>query len=171
MTPEITEELACHHFAKMVSKMILNPMQPKVDKHLRPNQNVFRPGRSTTSHIVTLRRLIEGVKSHNRKTIIFYGDFKKAFNLVHRGMMIKILEAYNISPRILRVISKHYENTRANVIIPNGETEYFEVKTGELQGDTLAPYLFAIVLDYVMCKTYMGREEELGFRLHRQRSR
>ena len=45
-----------------------------------------------------------------------------------------------------------YENTRAKVISPDGETEMFEIKAGVLQGDTLAPYLFAIVLDYVMRK-------------------
>jgi len=39
-----------------------------------------------------------------------------------------------------------------------------------LQGDTLAPSLFAIVLDYVMCQTYSGRENEIGFQLQRQRS-
>ena len=36
--------------------------------------------------------------------------------------------------------------------------------------DTLAPYLFPIVLDYVMRKTCQGREEELGFHLHKRQS-
>ena len=35
----------------------------------------------------------------------------------------------------------------------------------------LPPYLFAIILDYVMRKTYNGSEEDLGFKLNRQRSR
>ena len=43
--------------------------------------------------------------------------------------------------------------------------------TGILQGDTLAPYHFPIVLDYVMRKTYQGREEELGFHLQKRQSR
>ena len=47
--------------ARFVNKMILNRIQPKLDQHLRPNQNGFRPGRSTTAHILELRRLIEGV--------------------------------------------------------------------------------------------------------------
>ena len=84
---------------------------------------------------------------------------------------MKIFEVYGIPRTILRAITKLYENTRAKVITPDCETKHFEVTAGVLQGDTLAPYLFAIVLDYVMRKTYKGREEELGFRLHRQRSR
>ena len=64
--------------AKLINKMIINRLQPKIDKHLRRNQNGFRPGRSTTTHILALRKLIEGVRSHNRKAIILYVDFKKA---------------------------------------------------------------------------------------------
>ena len=46
-----------------------------------------------------------------------------------------------------------------------------QIKAGVLQGDTLAPYLFAIVLDHVLRITFAGREQELGFQLQRQRSR
>ena len=67
-------------------------------------------------------------------------------------------------------LKKIYENTKANVIIPDGETNFLEVKAGVLQDDTLAPYLFAIVLDYVMRETYRGRKEELGFKLQKRKS-
>ena len=143
--------------------MILDRLQTKMDDYLRPNQNGFRPGRTTTAHILALRRLIEGVKNHNRKAIICV-DFQKAFDSVNRRKMIKILNAYDVPPRLLKAIIKLYENTRATIITPDGETEYFQVTTGVLQGDTLAPYLFAIVLDHVLHQTYSARE------LERQRS-
>ena len=69
--------------AKIVNKMILHRIQPKIDVHLRRNQNGFRPARSTTAHILALRRLIEGVKAKNLKSIIIFVDFKKAFDSVH----------------------------------------------------------------------------------------
>ena len=56
--------------AKLVNKMILIRIQPKIDKFIRPNQNGFRPGRTTTSHVLGLRRLIEGVKEFNKKALI-----------------------------------------------------------------------------------------------------
>ena len=113
--------------AKIVNKMILNRLQPKLDDHLRPNQNGFRPRRTTTSHILALRRLIEGVKSRNSKAIIIYVDFQKAFDSVNSREMMKILKAYDIPPRLLKAIQKLYENTRTRVITPDGETEFFEV--------------------------------------------
>ena len=36
---------------------------------------------------------------------------------------------------------------------PDGDTEYFDIVAGVLQGDTLAPYLFIICLDYVLKKS------------------
>ena len=82
--------------AKMTNKMILNRIQPHIDPILCPNQNGFRTGRSTTSHILALRRLIEGVKSHNLKVIIIFVDFKKVFDSINRVTILHILEAYGI---------------------------------------------------------------------------
>ena len=51
----------------------------------------------------------------------------------------------------------------SRVLTPDGETNLFEIRAEVLQGDTLAPYLFVIVLDYVMRQKYQNREVELGF--------
>ena len=52
---------------------------------------------------------------------------------------------------------------------PDGETEYFDIVAGVLQGDTLAPYLI-ICLDYVL-RTSIGKIRENGFELTKKRSR
>ena len=157
--------------AKLTNRMLLNRIRPKLDPQLRPNQNGFRPGRSTTAHILALRRLIEGVRSHNLKAVIVFVDFRKAFDSIHRGKMLQILRAYGVPEKIVKAIGLMYQNTRARVVTPDGETEFFEILAGVLQGDTLAPFLFAIVLDYAMRQALQGREEELGFKLDRRRSR
>ena len=61
--------------AKLVNRMILNKIQPKISLHHRPNQNEFRVGKSTYAHILVLRRLIEGVKLHNLKAALRFVDF------------------------------------------------------------------------------------------------
>ena len=91
--------------------MILNRIQPKIDGHLRRNQNGFRPGRSTSAHILALRRVIEGVKSNNRETVFI--DFSEAFDSVHRGKLMKILKAYGIPLRLLVAISKLYGKNKS----------------------------------------------------------
>ena len=51
--------------AKVYNRMILNIIRPKLDPWPRINQNGFREKRTTTSQVLALRRIIEGVK---RKT-------------------------------------------------------------------------------------------------------
>ena len=143
----------------------------RVQLYDTPNQNGFRPGRTKTSHVLGLRRLIEGVKEFNKKPIIIYVDFKKAFDSINRKVMIKILKAYGIPNCLVNVIALFYENTRARVITPDGNIDSFVIKKGVLQSDTLAPYLFVIMIDFVMRNVYNGKEENLGFTLKRRMSR
>ena len=48
--------------------------------------------------------------------------------------------------------------------------EYFDIVVGVLEGDTLAPYLFIICLDYVL-RTSIDKIKENGFELTKKRSR
>ena len=50
------------------------------------------------------------------------------------------------------------------------ETEYFDVVAGVRQGDTLAPYLFIICLDYVL-RTSIDEIRESSFKMTKKRSR
>ena len=43
-----------------------------------------------------------------------------------------------------------YMNTRSIVRSPDGDTQLFEITTGVLQSDTIAPFLFIICIDYVL---------------------
>ena len=54
-----------------------------------------------------------------------------------------------------------YTNTHATVLTPDGEAEPFDILAGILQEDTLAPFLFIIVIDYVM-RTSVDSMKESG---------
>ena len=105
---------------------------------------------------------------------MLYVDFRNTFDSIHRGMMMIILKAYDIPSILLAAIDRYtnlYKKTRARVLTSNGETNLFEIRAGVLQGDTLAPYIFVIGLDFVMRQTYQNREVELGFQLRKRQSR
>ena len=52
----------------------------------------------------------------------------------------------------------------------DGDTEFFDIVAGVLQGDTLFPYLFIICLDYVL-RTSIDKIRENGFELTKKRGR
>ena len=47
------------------------------------------------------------------------------------------------------------------------ETEYFDIVAGVLQGDTLAPYLFIISLDYVL-RTLIDKNQKEQLRAEKE---
>ena len=62
-----------------------------------------------------------------------------------------------------------YTNTEATVITPDGETKFFEITAGVLQGDTLAPFIFIIVLDYIF-RLSLGNLKDRGLQIQPRRS-
>ena len=63
-----------------------------------------------------------------------------------------------------------YRNTKGKVRSPDGDTDYFDIVTGRLQGDSPAPYLFILCLDYVF-RTSIDKIKENDFKLTKKRSR
>ena len=156
--------------AKIYNALLRNRIEPKIDNILRKNQNGFRRNRSTTSQILTICRILEGVWAKNLHATLIFVDFTKAFDSIHRGKMEQILLAYGIPKETVAAITILYRNTKVKVRLPDWDTEYFDIVAGVLQGDTLAPYLFIICLDYVL-RTSIDKIRENGFELTKKRSR
>ena len=154
--------------AKAYNRVILNRVRPVIDKILRPNQNRFRPDRSTSSQLLALGRIVEEIKNYKKEAVIIFIDFRKAFDSIDRKKMLEILEAYGIPPEIVKAIKVMYEDTSAVVITPEGETDSFAINTGVLQGDPLAPFLFIVCLDYALRTSIIDSD---GLTLKKRQSR
>ena len=147
--------------AKIYNAVVRNRIEPKIDNILRKNQNGFRRNRSTASQILTIRRILEGVRAKNLQATLLFVDFTKAFDSIHRGKMEQILLAYSLPKETVAAMTILYRNTKVKVRSPDGDTEYFDIVAGVLQVDTLALYLFIICLDYVL-RTSIDKIRENG---------
>ena len=87
---------------------------------------------------------------------------------MHRGRMEQILLANRLLKETVTAIIMLYRNTKVHS--PDGDTDYFNIVAGVLQGDTLALYLFIIFLNY-MLKTSIDKMKVNGFKLAKERSR
>ena len=130
--------------AKIYIALLRNRIEPKIEKILRKNQNGFRRNPSTTLQILTIRRILEGVRAKNLQATILFVDFSKAFDFIHRGEMEQIHLVYSLPKETVAAIMVLYKNTKLKARSPDGDTNDFDIVAGELQGDTLAPYLFII---------------------------
>ena len=153
---------------KLLNRLLLNRIRPHVDPLLRINQNGFRPERGTREHILAMRRIIEEVINHNLPLCATFIDFSKAFDSLLRSKLPNILSSYGIPHQIIKAVMSLYTNTRATVITPEGLTLEFLTNLGILQGDVLAPFIFIVVLDFIMRNAI--RDSSHGLTINKRKS-
>ena len=80
--------------------------------------------------------------------------------------------AYSPPPKKkpIAAIMMLYKDTKVKVRSSDRDIDYFGIVADVLQGDTLAPYLFIICLDYVL-RTSIDKMKDNGFKLAKERSR
>ena len=105
--------------------------------------------------------MIEEVKGHNLSTMHTFVDFKKAVNSINRDKMSDVLLAYWIPSQIVKGIKGLYIDTVAQLVTEDGNTNFFPIVAGVRQSDTLALYLFIIILDYVI-RIKMTKDDNFG---------
>ena len=84
--------------------------------------------------------------------------------------MEQILLAYGIPKETVAAIMILYRNTKVKVHSRDGDTDNFDIVAWVQQGDTLAPYLLIICLDYVL-RTSIDKIKENGFEQTKKKSR
>ena len=83
---------------------------------------------------------------------LVFVDFRKAFDTLHRSSIPDILSQYNVPNCLISDIILMYSDTSSCVSTDLGPTKWFKTTSGVLQGDTLSPYLFIVLLDYALKK-------------------
>ena len=112
--------------AKVYNALLLNHIEPEIEKVMRKNQNAFQGNRSTASQIEKICQIIEGVHAKNLKATLLFVDFSNAFDSIHRGKMKQILLAYGLSKETVTSIMTPYKNTKAMVFSSDWETDFFD---------------------------------------------
>ena len=111
------------------------------------------------SRILTICRILEGVRSKNVEAAILFVNVTKAFDSTHRGKMEQILLSYGLPEDTVAANIILYRNTKVKVRVLQCTA-----------GHTLAPYLFINCLDYVL-RTSIDKIKENCFKLTKERSR
>jgi hypothetical protein len=155
-------------FAKLYNRLILNRLKPFFEKILAENLAGFREKRSCRDLIHILRRILEGAEIKNLSLVATFVDFQKAFDSIYRPFMWDVLRSYGVPVHMVSAIKLLYDGNSVKIKVPSTKqlSEKLEVETGVLQGDTLAPYLFVIVMDYILKKT---RDPNFGFLTHEEK--
>jgi len=111
------------------------------------NQFGFMPGRSTTEAIFSIRQLIEKYREQRKDLHMVFIDLEKAYDIVPRDLIWKVLDERNIPRGYIDAIRDMYEGSMTTIKTICGVTNEFPVTIGLHQGSSLSPYLFTLVID------------------------
>ena len=129
-----------------------------------PSQAGFRKGRNCLEQIHILRRILGAYHQCHLPLLATLVDFSKAFDSVNTNALFKILRHYGIPCKITAAITAMYTNCSSQLCLGNHFSKAFSITKGVLQGNTLAPFLFIIVVDYILQQTddSLGLNPSLG---------
>ena len=118
-----------------------------------------------TSQILTIRRILECVQAKTYRRHYYLSTLPRPLIPFPEE---QILLACGLPKETVAAITILYRNTKVKVRSPDGDTEHFDIVAGVLRGDTLAPYLFIICIDYVL-RTSIDKINENGFELTKKK--
>ena len=111
-------------------------------------QKGFWPGLSgTIEHTELLTHIINQAKTKQRQLVITLFDLKNAFGEVSHKLIAKSLRFHHVPEEVIELISSQYDNYCISVLTKQYMTSPVRVEIGQLQGDSLFPLLFNLILN------------------------
>ncbi|XP_075316757.1 uncharacterized protein LOC142376932 [Odontesthes bonariensis] len=153
---------------KVFNRIVLERMRDVVDVKLRDEQAGFQKNSSCADQIATLRIIIEQSLELNSPLYINFIDYEKAFDSIDRDTLWKLLRHYGIPEKFVSLIQNTYKDMKCRVAHAGQLTESFKVKTGVRQGCLLSPFLFILVIDWIMRNTTRGGRNGIQWTLWTQ---
>ncbi|VDP62054.1 unnamed protein product [Schistosoma mattheei] len=125
-------------------------MKDCVDDQIRDRHAGFRKDRSCTDQITTLWIIVEQSIGWISSLYINFIDYEKAFDSVDRTTLWKLLRHYGVPQKIVNIIQNSYDGLHCKIVHGGQLTKSFEVKTGVRQGCLLSPFIFLLMIDWIM---------------------
>jgi len=97
-----------------------------------------------------VRQIIEKCHKFNTELHNIFIDYTHALDSVFRDKIIECLNKYEIPSKLIKLIARTLQDTKARVKVNQNYTEKFEITTGVKQSDPLSATLFSIVTDNIL---------------------
>ncbi|GFR77513.1 reverse transcriptase SR3-right [Elysia marginata] len=152
---------------KVLNRIILKRLKEAVDPLLRDQPAGFRKNRSCADQIASLRIIVEQSLEWISSLYINFIDYEKAFDSVDSETLLRLLKHYGIPKKIIS-IKCNYQDMKCKVAHACQLSDSFEVKTEVRQGCLLSPFLFLLVIDWIMKTTTQGRNNGIQWTLTTQ---
>ena len=94
--------------------------------------------------IFSLKQLQEKCREQGKPLYVAFIDLTKAFDLVSRDGLFKILAKISCGPTLLNIVKPFHDDIKGTVLYDGATSDPFNIFSGVKQGCVLAPTLFGI---------------------------
>ena len=137
---------AAYKICAIIIHSRLLPIEESLDHE---SQCGFRPGRSCTDSIFTIKIALKKRREHGQESWVLFLDLVKAFDRVPRELLWMILEKFGVPAKLIRLLKCLHNNFTVKFSIDE-VTHTLICSIGVKQGDILGPILFNFYLAAVM---------------------
>jgi hypothetical protein len=136
---------------KLIHKLLLVRIRAALDPLLLPNQAAYREAHNVTMNLLALHELKERARTTNIPLYCAFVDFTAAFDSIDRQLLFALCRSWNIPEKFVTFLERSHAQQKLYVRF-DGLTDptYISPVKGVMQGDTLAPYLFILVIDQIL---------------------
>eukprot|EP00775_Hariotina_reticulata_P015185 gene15185-biopygen2136 len=108
----------------------------------------FRLNHRTSDHVFVLQHLVDRCHLQPRQRLyVCFVDFRKAYDLIRRDLLMERLAAIGVSGNMLHAILQMYWHAPMQPKLRNQVASPFDSTRGVKQGDPLSPLLFGLFID------------------------
>ena len=132
---------------KVYAKCLDRKCREIVESKLEDGQCGFRPDRSTTDQIFTLKQIFEKSWEYGKDLFACFVNLEKAYDRVPRVKLWKVLQEYGVDGQLLRAIKSFYCRPEVCVRVNGKQSKPFHVGVGLRQGCVLSPLRFIVYMN------------------------
>lgn len=114
-------------------------------------------------HTETLTYVIDHARRKQKSLVVTLLDLKNAFGEVDHSLLENVLKYHNIPEHIISLIRLLYQEYYTSIATDNFVTSPIIVKRGVLQGDSLSPLLFNLVVNTLINTIKQEKINCLGY--------